>query len=162
MGAIQFISGQAALRDYINGIDQDAKDGLDRRNITATGGLKNSHRTEVVTDGDSTKAALYANDYWKRAGSGSPPGTVANIDKLKEWLLAKNLVRGVENPSWLAERIQDKIYLEGSRDFRERNPNEYRETIKRNVSKVPDVLKAFLRDVSAPMDKAFTATFKVA
>lgn len=162
MAEIRFISGEAALRAFIDGYSSKAQDELDRRNINASGRLRASHRVEVFSDQDSTTGSLYGLSYWTKAGSGSPPGTVADLTGLKEWLLNKGLIKDLTPPERIAALIQDKIYREGSRDFRERNPNVYRQVAEGYRDKVRPVVQAFLRDVSSPMSKSFTASFKVA
>ncbi len=74
----------------------------------------------------------------------------------------KGIVKGVDNPSWLAELIQDKTYAEGSKRFRERQPNVYRKLAREKSIEVSEVIKAFLTDIAKPMDGVFTAAFKVA
>ena len=162
MGAILFITGEAALRAFVNGVSEEAQQGLDDRNINASGRLRASHRVEVVTDGDSSTGTLFGLSYWTKAGSGSPPGTVADLTGLKEWLLNKGIVKNVTDPERIAVLIQDKIYEFGSRDFRERNPNVYREVADRKADQMAPVIRAFLRDIENPVDKTFTAAFKVA
>ncbi len=162
MSEIRFISGEAALRQFLDGFDQQAKGELERRNINASGALSKSHRVEVFTSSTATTGEVLGLSYWTKAGSGSPPGTVASLEGLKGWLLDKGIVKGNEPTEWIAALIQDKIYEQGSRDFRERNPNVYRETAKAVEDGVPDVVSAFLKDLTSPIGKAFTAAFKVA
>ena len=162
MTSIKYISGGAALRRLLEDYSDATQRQLDERNINATGRLRASHRVSVITDGSTTRGALYGLSYWTKAGSGSPPRTVADLDGLKEWLLAKGIVKGADDPTRIAGLIQDKIYLFGSRDFRNKKPNVYREEAKAVPDKVPAVLQAFLRDFHQPMQAAFTASFKVA
>lgn len=162
MSTIRFISGRAALENFIHGYSDEAQRELEARNINATGALSKSHRVEVVEGDRAMTGTLFGLSYWTKAGSGSPPGTVADLDKLKEWALVKGIAKDVDNPTRFAELVQDKIYTEGSKDFRERNPNVYRGAAKRMQPRVPGVIQAFLSDIPKPMGEVFTAAFKVA
>ena len=162
MSEIRFISGEAALRNFLHAYSEEARGQLVERNINASGALSRSHRIDVGVSGNATTGELLGLSYWTKAGSGSPPGTVANLDKLKEWALVKGIAKDVDNPTRFAELVQDKIYTEGSKDFRERNPNVYREVAKRMQGRVPDIIQAFLSDIPKPMGEVFTAAFKVA
>lgn len=162
MSEIRFISGEAALRNFLHAYSEEARGQLVERNINASGALSRSHRIDVGVSGNATTGELLGLSYWTTAGSGSPPGTVANLDGLKAWLLDKGIVKGVDNPSWLAELIQDKIYAEGSKRFRERQPNVYRKLAREKSIEVSEVIKVFLTDIAKPMDSVFTAAFKVA
>lgn len=162
MTAIRFISGEAALRGFLHDFSEEARGDLVERGINASGALSKSHRVQVTTTGNGTVGELLGLGYWTKAGSGSPPGTVANLDKLKEWALVKGIAKDVDNPTRFAELVQDKIYTEGSKDFRERNPNVYRGAAKRMQPRVPGVIQAFLSDIPKPMGEVFTAAFKVA
>ena len=70
MTPIPFISGEAALRNFIEQVREDVDRQLDERKINASGALKRSNRAEVVMGMGSSSATLYALDYWHTAGSG--------------------------------------------------------------------------------------------
>lgn len=48
MSELRFISGEAALRNFIEQVREDVDRQLDERKVNASGALKRSNRTEVV------------------------------------------------------------------------------------------------------------------
>jgi len=109
LSSLRFISGRAALENFIHGYSDEAQQELEARNINATGALSKSHRVEVVEGERVMTGTLFDLSYWTKAGSGSPPGTVASLEGLKGWLLDKGIVKGNEPTEWIAALIQDRI-----------------------------------------------------
>lgn len=156
---ITFISGKAALQAFVGDLHGDVDRRLDQRNINASGALKASNRHEVYEQAEAIVGELSALSYWKNAGSGSPPRTVADFEDLKGWALVKGLTSDLGMAGRIAAAVQDRIYEEGSRDFRERNPNVYTEAVEAAQPRINDVLQAFLRDIDAPMATQFSKAF---
>ena len=159
MTTVRFINGSAALADFLNGIHRDIDDQLDQRNINASGRLRASNRTEVFSTSADVVGNLFALDYWKTAGSGSPPGTNVELDDLRGWLIDKGIITDLEETKYVALLIQEKILKEGSRDHRERNTNVYVESIRSAQSKMPFILREFLTDFRDPIAEQFSKAF---
>lgn len=155
MGELRFISGEAALRTFIAKIQGDAIDRLDDRNINSSGRLKRSTTTEVRIGFGSSEATLFALEYWKQAGSGSPPGTKTDPFDLAQWARDKGLANNDRAALKLGVLVSRKIERSGSKDFREGNPNVYIEAIEANADMVPEVLSAFLRDIPSALVSEF-------
>ena len=155
MTTIRFISGQAALVDFIHGIHVEVDKGLDARNINASGRLKRSNRTEVAPGVGSTSATLYALSYWKNAGSGSPPGTKAEPSDLAQWAIDKGLANNDRAALKLGYLVARKIERFGSKQYREGGDNVYDKAIEAARPKIPDVLRAFLSDYRQPIAAEF-------
>ncbi len=163
MTSLRFISGKAALGNYLQGMRIDADRRLDARKLNASGRLKASNATEIRESGDVVTGSFTALDYWKTGGgSGSPPGTVADLEGLKEWVIIRKMVGPVETPDFLAERIQDRIYEDGSKYFRDRRDNEYANAVEAAQPGVNAVLGAFLSDIANPVADQFSKAFKAA
>ena len=159
MTIIRFISGNAALQNFLFGISSDAQAGLDDRNINASGKLRKSHRVEV-SDGPSWSTGTFsALAHWTKAGSGSPPGTKAKVDDLKQWALDKGLANNDRAALRLGNLVSRKIEKEGSKDHREGNSNVYSDSIDANLFKIPDMLLAFARDINDPVATEFRKAF---
>lgn len=159
MTIIRFISGNAALQDFLFGISSDAQTGLDDRNINASGRLRQSHRVEVSDGPSFTNGVFSALAHWTKAGSGSPPGTKVNADDLKQWALDKGLANNDRAALRLGNLTARKIELQGSKDHREGNPNVYFDAIEANAYKIPDMLMAFARDFQEPVSAQFRTAF---
>lgn len=155
MGDLRFISGEAALHQFITGIEADAREGLDDRNINASGALKRSHRTEVTMGIGSSRAAFYALDYWKTAGSGQPPGTSVKVGDLAQWAIDKGLANNERRAARIGYLVSNKILRQGSKDYRDQNPNVYETAIEGRADMVPEVLGAFLRDIPTALVREF-------
>lgn len=102
---------------------------------------------------------MFALEYWKTAGSGSPPGTNVELDDLRGWLIDKGIITDLEETKYVALLIQEKILKEGSRDHRERNTNVYVESIRSAQSKMPFILREFLIDFRDPIADQFSKAF---
>lgn len=109
------------LTDLLAVINQDLVD----RNINATGELTRSNSVIVGDQGKVVIGLGYALDYWTKAGSGSPPGTRTDFVQLYRWAKAKGLGRNDRETLRIAALTGRKIRREGSRDWREKNPNVY-------------------------------------
>lgn len=159
MSAIQFITGKAALVNFLAGIKAEAIEQLDQRNINASGALKRSTNYAVNVDVGRVDASLFALSYWETAGSGSPPGTVANLTALKAWALDKGIIKGVADPSGFAQTVKDNILLWGSNDWIAGNENVYIRSVENAAPKVAPMLLAFARDYSTPIAAEFKKAF---
>jgi hypothetical protein len=150
-----FISGEAALRNFIQGIHADVDGQLDARNINASGALKKSNRTEVVTGLASSSATLYAYSYWTKAGSGSEPGTKVSPDALAKWAIDKGLANNERRALRIGLLVSRKILKEGSKQYREGGENVYANAVENAAPKVEAVLSAFLRDIPTALVREF-------
>jgi hypothetical protein len=159
MTTIKFISGQAALRNFIEGIHADVDKGLDARSINASGRLKKSNRTEVIVGLGSSSATLYALGYWKQAGSGSPPGTKVSPDDLAKWAMVKGLANNERRALKIGALVSRKIERFGSQQFRVGGENEYAKAVEGSADKVPDVLSAFIADIPKAVVREFKSAF---
>lgn len=127
----------------MNVLAMSIRQGMIDRDKNATG--RTSRSIEVVTTGGQglTQGNLLANDNWKTVGSGSPPGTLANIQDLQEWQQAR---RANVNVFFLRR----KIFAQGSKDYRERNRNVFLQAIeeweRRDVPSVEEKGAQFLMD----------------
>lgn len=157
MNEIRFISGIAAMNNYLHGIKEEVSDQLEARNINASGSLDRSNRTAVYSDGYTTVGELMALGHWKTAGSGSPPGTRVGFLTLAQWAIDKGLTSSQSQAERIGGLVSAKIEQKGSKDHRERNPNVYTEAIKKAEPKVPKVINAFVLDVARPIRSAFNA-----
>ena len=155
MGELRFISGEAALRNFIAKVQGDAIAGLDDRKINASGRLKRSTTTEVRIGFGSSEATLFALGYWKQAGSGQEPGTKVDPFDLAQWARDKGLANNDRAALKLGVLVSRKIERSGSKDFREGNSNVYVDAINANADMVPEVLSAFLRDIPSAMVTEF-------
>lgn len=155
MASIRFISGKAALSDYIQRIHAGVDTLLGERNINATGVLKKSNRTSLTDGAASVSATLEAFGYWKTAGSGSPPGTIVKGDALVKWALAKGLAINERKAARLAINVMRTIKEKGSKQYREGGKNVYIQAIEEQQSTVPDLIKAFLGDFKEPIASEF-------
>jgi len=159
MTTIRFINGSAALADFLNGIHRDIDDQLDQRNINASGRLRASNRTEVFSTSADVVGNLFALDYWKKAGSGSAPGTDVSVDKLYQWALDKGLTSDQEEAARIGYFTHLKILKEGSYDHRAGNKNVYVQAIESAQSRVPELLREFLIDFRDPIADQFSKAF---
>lgn len=159
MTTLRFISGEAALHDFLHGIMSDTETALDDRNINASGKLKASNRTEVSNGPSWSTGTFSALAHWTKAGSGSPPGTKAKVDDLKQWALDKGLANNDRAALRLGNLVSRKIEKEGSKDHREGNSNVYSDSIDANLFKIPDMLLAFARDINDPVATEFRKAF---
>ena len=160
MTIIRFISGEAALHDFLHGIMSETETALDDRNINASGKLKASNQTEVFNESGFTVGKFSALSYWVNAGSGTRRGTLVKLDDLKGWLLDKGLVKELDARAVaIAKKIQDDILHDGSRDFVMNNPNVYRESVREAEPRIANVLLAFARDINDPVATEFRKAF---
>ena len=159
---LRFISGEAALRNFIEQVREDVDRQLDERKVNASGALKRSNRTEVVMGMGSSSATLYALDYWHTAGSGSPPGTRTSAMALVQWAKDKGLASNDRHAARIALLVQRKILREGSRQWREGGENIYTTAIERAQPGVGAVLSAFLSDIPKALVSQFGRAFKAA
>jgi hypothetical protein len=159
MTTIRFISGAAALSDFIAGIHGDVDDRLDQRGINASGAMKRSNRTDVVPGIESMSANLYALGYWKTAGSGSPPGTKVSGDALMKWAMDKGLAIDERRAARIAIYTQRKIFKEGSKQHRENGENVYQGAVEAAAPKIPELIRAFLSDYREPIATEFKRAF---
>lgn len=159
MGDLRFISGEAALRNFIDGIEADASAGLDDRNINASGKLKRSHRTEVTIGTASSTASFYALSYWTEAGSGSPPGTKVDPSALAQWAIDKGLANNERRALRIGYLVSQKIAREGSFYHRTGGENIYSTAIDANAGKIPEVLSTFVRDIPTALVREFKTAF---
>jgi len=159
MGDLRFISGEAALRNFIDGIEADASAELDDRNINASGKLKRSHRTEVTIGTASSTASFYALNYWTESGSGSPPGTKVEPSALAQWAIDKGLANNERRAARIGYLVSQKIAREGSFYHRTGGENVYSTAIDANADKIPEVLSTFVRDIPTALVREFKQAF---
>lgn len=159
MAVLRFISGRAALSDYIQRIHTDVDKRLDDRRINATGSLKRSNRTSISEGPGSMSAELMALGYWKTAGSGSPPGTKVSGDALMKWAMDKGLAIDERRAARIAIYTQRKIFKEGSKQHRENGENVYQGAVEAAAPKIPELIRAFLSDYREPIATEFKRAF---
>lgn len=157
-----FISGSAALRNFIQGIHTRVDELLDDRSINASGRLQRSNRVDLRESVSASTGTLSALSYWRTAGSGSPPGTFVSVAALREWAVEKGLTDDRETANYIAMGIQLLILNEGSEQYREGGKNVYTQAIEEAQERIPSVLRAFLRDADSRHRKEFIQTFKAA
>lgn len=104
-------------------------DTLRERGHVASGSLIRSNTVVVNDTGKQVFGLGYANDYWTRAGSGTPKGTEVSFVALAQWAQQKGLGRNPRETLRIASLVQRKIRREGSLDWRLGNPNVYIEAI---------------------------------
>jgi len=162
MPEVHFISGSAALRNFMEGIRSDVDQRIADRKISASGALLNSNRTEVEMGTASARGSLYALDYWKKAGSGSPPGTKVELSALAKWAIDKGIAKSQRKAVRVAMLVQRKILREGSYEYRNQGVNVYTSAIDDAQVRVPAVLAAFLSDWPNAVREQFGRAFKAA
>lgn len=155
-----FISGKAALSHFMGQRVSNINEALDSRKINASGKLRRTNAYAVDDGPTFTTATLYAQSYWVKAGSGSPPGTKVSLPDLVQWAKDKGLVNNERAALRLAYLTSRKIFREGSRDFRQGNENVYLKEIDAAQREIPDVLQAFLRDIDTPLIEQFGKAFQ--
>jgi hypothetical protein len=155
-----FISGKAALANFMGNRVANINEALDSRKINASGKLRRTNAYAVDDGPTFTVATLYAQSYWVQAGSGSPPGTKVSLPDLVQWAKDKGLVNNERAALRLAFLTQRKILKEGSRDFRQGNDNVYLKEIDAAQVEIPDVLQTFLRDIDTPLAQQFGKAFQ--
>ncbi len=162
MDDTRFISGEAALRNFMEGLRSDIDDRLAYQNINASGALMNSNLTEVSVGVGSATGRLYALDYWKNAGNGVPPGTRVEIGALAKWARDKGLAVSPKKALRIAMLVRRKIMDEGSKQYREHGTNVYTDAITEAQPRVEGVLRAFLSDWPKAINEQFGRAFKAA
>lgn len=155
-----YINGSAALRSFMQGIHSRVNELLDERGINASGRLKRGTATQVRETFVASTATLTAPAYWREGGgSGSPPGTRVELPALEKWAIDKGLANNERRALRIAWLVQQKILREGSSRYRRKEGNVYTQAIEEAQPKVPDVLRAFLRDVDSRHRREFIQTF---
>lgn len=158
MEEIRFISGLAALNNYLHGIKGAVSAELEAQNINASGALDRSNRTAVYGDGFATTGELLALGYWKTAGSGSPPGTKVGFLTLAQWAIDKGLASNQSQAERFGGLVSTKIEHEGSKRWRQKGKNVYVEAIKKAEPHTGKVINAFVLDIARPIKTAFNAS----
>lgn len=92
------------------------------RDKNATGGTVASMTHTVTAYPGALFARLEANDNWKWMGNGRGPGRMPPVQNIERWISA----RGLTISAWAVAR---KIAKEGSKDYREKNPNIFEQSI---------------------------------
>ena len=162
MEEVRFITGEAALRNFMEGLREEVDDQIHARNISASGALMNSNRTEVTVGKASATGTFYALDYWTKAGSGSPPGTRVELSALAKWARDKGIASNNRRAVRIGFLVQRKILREGSYQYRNKGTNVYTKAIEDHQPKVEGVLSAFLSDWPTAVKGVFSRAFKAA
>lgn len=157
-----FISGSAALLNFMQGIHSRVNELLDERGINASGRLQRSNRVDLRESVSASTGTLSALSYWRTAGSGSPPGTATEWTALQRWAMDKGLANNKRRAARIAMLVQRKILMGGSNQYREGGKNVYTQAIEEAQERIPSVLRAFLRDTDSRHRKEFIQTFKAA
>ena len=92
------------------------------RDKNATGGTVASMTHTVTAYPGALFARLEANENWKWMGNGRGPGRMPPVNKIQAWVDA----RGLTISAWAVAR---KIAKEGSKDYRQKNPNIFEQSI---------------------------------
>lgn len=156
MSVVRFISGKAALEDFIRGIRASAMDRLEESKHNATRRLTNTLRTEVVEQPGATRADLFGAAHWKYVGNGRGPGKPPPIDPLVRWAKAKGLASDDKAARSFAHAVARTIAKEGTLDNRLGGKNVFAEVIREAQPKVEGVIAAFARDIDRPIATQLT------
>jgi hypothetical protein len=160
MAIIRFISGRAALADFINNdIAGEIRDRLSASKYNASGGLSKSLRTEVSDSGSATVASLSGYNYWQWVGNGRGPGKMPPVAPLVKWALDKGLAKTEKEASSIGYLIARGIAREGSLDFQLGGKNVVREVVREAQPKLERVVRVFLRDIEKPLADRFEQAF---
>lgn len=162
MTGTTYINGSAALRGFMQGIHSRVNELLEERGINASGRLQSSNRVDLRESVSASTGVFSALSYWRKAGSGSPPGTFVSLAALREWAVEKGFTDDRETANYIAMGVQRKILKEGSKQYREFGKNVYRQAVEEAQKRIPSVLRAFLRDADSRHRKEFIQTFKAA
>jgi len=160
MATIRFISGEAALANFIEGIRAESVRRMAALGRNATKRLSNSLKTEVVKIGTgSTQAELSGLNHWAFLGNGRRPGKKPPVDPLIEWVKAKGLASEDKEVKKIAYIIQRKIAEEGTLDHQLGGANMFSQIIIENQPQVEEVVSAFLQDYREPIARQFRTAF---
>lgn len=163
MATIRFISGEAALGNFIEGIRQQAVDRLQVSGYNATRRLTNSLKTDVSKTGTGgITAELSGLGHWKFVGNGRGPGKRPPLPPLIRWAKAKGLAGTDAQAVSIASRIARNIAQEGTLDHQLGGINVFSQIITENQPQIEDVVSAFLSDFREPIAQQFRNTFNAA
>lgn len=160
MATIRFISGEAALANFIEGIRQQAVERLQVSGYNATRRLTNSLKTEVSKTGTGgITGELSGLGHWKYVGNGRGPGKRPPVDPLIRWVKAKGLATDDKQAVSIASRIARTIAREGTLDHQLGGVNVFSQIIIENQPQVEEVVSAFLQDYREPIARQFRTAF---
>lgn len=163
MADLKFISGKAALAQFIQGVQGEVSDKMDGsdtfRAFNASKRLKNSLSNEVTDQPGATRATLYALDYWKYVGNGRGPGKPPPSDRLIQWALDKGIATTDKQAKSIGIATAKKIGKEGTLDWKQGGKNVFGIAITNAAPKITGVLLAFAKDIPKPMVSEFKRTF---
>ena len=156
MALVEYTHGTSALRAYFRALLQDVNDTIVEGGHVATGETIRSNTISVVDRGAiGGIGILFGPGHWESVGSGSPPGTRAEIPALERWVMAKGLANNSRAALRFAYLTSRKIYREGSKDWREGNENSYIRAIRLSRG-LPEVERAYLKDLDGAVASQFT------
>ena len=159
MSTIVFISGKAALSNFISGIQSEVSDRLSASNYNASGRLQRTLRSEVTEVPGATKAELFAAGHWKFVGNGRGPGKMPPVAPLVKWALSKGLAKDQTQAERIGYLVARNIAREGSLDHQLGGKNIFSEAILAARPKIDTVIRAFSRDIANPTAAEFKRTF---
>ncbi len=159
MGELRFISGKAALSQFIQGIQGAVSDRLEASGYNASGRLSRTMRNEVTEQPGATSAELFAAAHWKFVGNGRGPGRMPPVDPLIQWAKDKGLASEDSAATRMGWAIARNIAREGSLDHQLGGKNVFAEAIRAAQPGINDVLRAFARDIPQPLASEFKKAF---
>lgn len=157
MSQLVFISGRAALENFMHGLQQGVTDVISESGYNASGKLTRSLRTEVYSGLQSISGELSALSHWKYVGNGRGPGKRPPQGTIKQWLLDKGLVRDDKEAERRAFVIARSIGEKGSKAFRDKGQNVFKMQIEARQEQIPEILRAHLRDIPNALVSQFKA-----
>lgn len=130
----------------INKVVAPIVDGLNDRGLNSTGKLAAGTEFTVSASQEGIRGTGYAPYYWKwGGGSGRGPGKPPPVDKLKAWVAAQGMPEGA------AYAIAKKIGREGSKDYREGNPNVFIQVVDKAADQQEALHNALNKDFAEPI-----------
>jgi len=109
--------GLQLIGDFL--VDQLIKT-IDKQGSRATGQLQDTMRSVVTSTGTGFTISIYAQNYADSVEKGVPAGVKVSPYALAKWVEVKGIATGEKEIKSLAFAIRQKIFNEGSVQFREK------------------------------------------